>query len=213
MKIVFISDTHQKHEDIPMPIGDCLVHCGDFTNKGGLNEVIHFTSWLKKQDYAHKIIIAGNHDLSFENRKKKEQAEGLIQEAGAFYLNDSGIELEGLKFWGSPIQPSFNNWAFNRARGQTIKKHWDLIPDNTDILITHGPPFNILDLLYFGENFGCQDLLNKIKSIRPRIHAFGHIHEAYGIEEKDGTLFINASNLNRQYVYANPPITIDITNV
>jgi Icc-related predicted phosphoesterase len=124
-------------------------------------------------------------------------------------LNDSGITIEGIKFWGSPITPWFHDWAYNRF-GFEIKEHWDLIPSDTDILITHGPPFGVLDTVIRGnENVGCEFLMNRIKEINPKIHAFGHIHEADGIWETPKTLFINASSLSVRYEYTNKPIVIN----
>ncbi len=208
MKFVFLSDTHSKHDQVTVPEGDCLVHCGDMSSRGDLYEIEKFSLFIKKLPHKHKIIIAGNHDFSFEDERKQE-AEELIKTAGAIYLNDSGTQIEGVNFWGSPVQPWFYAWAFNRERGQEIKQHWDLIPANTDVLMTHGPPYGILDKTLLGKLVGCEELLKKVKEVKPKIHAFGHIHESAGVLEKDGTIFINASNLNRQYQYQNPPIELD----
>ena len=141
---------------------------------------------------------------------KKEVAEKYFKDSGIIYLNDSGIEIEGTKFWGSPIQPWFHDWAFNRVRGEEIKRHWDLIPMDTDVLITHGPPFGLLDMCANGERVGCKDLLETIAKIRPRVHAFGHIHEKYGIARVDKTIFVNACCLNESYVPTHNPIDIEI---
>ncbi len=125
-------------------------------------------------------------------------------------MNDSGIEIEGIKFWGSPVQPWFYNWAFNRQRGEEIKKHWNLIPDGTNVLITHGPPKGFFDMTTRGENCGCEDLFKAVERIRPQYHLFGHIHEGYGIEMSDGIVFANASVLNEDYRLVNRPIVIDL---
>ena len=160
-----------------------------------------------------KAFLAGQ-DMA--KKSLAEKAEKSILSSGAKYLNDSGVEIEGIKIWGSPIQPSFNDWAFNRDRGEDIKKHWDKIPSDTDVLITHGPPMGILDKTARGEAVGCRDLFNKVKKINPRVHAFGHIHEAYGMIKKSlarkrkQTVFINASNVNLNYNLVNPPIVIDL---
>ena len=207
MKFVFLSDTHGKHDQVTVPEGDCLVYCGDMSSRGDLYEIEKFSLFLQKLTHKYKIIIAGNHDFSFEDERKQE-AEELIKAAGAIYLNDSGIQIEGVNFWGSPVQPWFYAWAFNRERGQEIKTHWDLIPSNTDVLITHGPPYGILDKTLLDKLVGCEELLKKVKEVKPKIHAFGHIHESAGVLEKNGTVFINASNLNRQYQYRNPPIEL-----
>jgi Icc-related predicted phosphoesterase len=123
-----------------------------------------------------------------------------------YYLNDSGIELEGIKFWGSPVQPEFFNWAFNKRRGHEIKRHWDMIPNDIDVLITHGGPQNILDANANNQNCGCRDLLEAVMAIQPKVHCFGHIHESYGIEEVNDTTFINASIMNGKYESVNKPI-------
>ncbi len=143
MKIVFISDTHGRHEDVKLPQGDVLIHAGDISRTGKSVEVEAFLKWLSHQTHKYKILIAGNHDWYFESNSKimidSRMPDNII------YLNDSGCEIEGVRFWGSPIQPEFGNLAFNRKRGEDIKEHWDLIPLNTDILITHGSPYSILD--------------------------------------------------------------------
>ena len=140
MKLTIISDTHNIHNQLQLDSGDVLIHCGDFTRKGELNDVRSFASFIEQQNFSHKIIIAGNHDFCFDDERKKE-AELILRSCGINYLNDSSIIIDGIKFWGSPIQPWFHDWAFNRKRGNEIRKHWELIPTNTDVLLTHGPPF------------------------------------------------------------------------
>jgi Icc-related predicted phosphoesterase len=189
--------------------GDVLVHCGDFTRRGSLEDVQSFADFMRAQDYQYKIVIAGNHDFSFEDHRSS-QAEKILTDAGLIYLNDSGIEINGLKIWGSPVQPEFFDWAFNRKRGEDIKRHWDLIPNDTDILLTHGPPFGILDRCTHGASVGCEDLLAAVKKLGPKVHAFGHIHEDYGLKEIEGIQFINASTLDEAYLIKNCPITIEI---
>lgn len=209
MKITFFSDTHNQHSRISFTSGDLLVFCGDLTTRGALSEVKEFSEFLKNLNFKYKIVIAGNHDFCFEDHRRNE-AEKILIDNGIIYLNDSGVEIDGINFWGSPIQPWFHDWAFNRSRGDEIKKHWDLIPINTNILITHGPPYGILDLCSDGGRVGCDELLNCIKKIKPKINAFGHIHESYGIIELEGTKFINASSLSKNYKQTNPPIDIEI---
>ena len=204
MKIVFISDTHNMHDDLFVPEGDMVIHSGDVCNRGTRNEAVDFLIWFSKLPHRYKIFIAGNHDFIFENSPKLME-EGIPK--NIFYLNDSMVEVEGIKIWGSPISPWFHNWAFNRQRGAEIKQHWDLIPNDTDILITHGPPEGIMDkTIYTQENVGCKDLLNKVNQISPKIHCFGHIHEGYGIKEIGETTFINASSVDINYKMNNKPI-------
>lgn len=169
MKLTFISDTHSLHKTLAIESGDVLIHCGDFTNKGSLEDTENFADFMSVQDFKYKVVIAGNHDFCFED-DRKEAAEQYLADKDIIYLNDTGVTIEGLKFWGSPVQPEFFNWAFNRERGEDICKHWDLIPDDTDILLTHGPAFGILDNVLEGEKVGCTDLLDKIKRIKPKIH-------------------------------------------
>lgn len=210
MKIVFFSDTHMKHSAIEIPSCDILVHCGDFTSLGNLDEAQQFCDFLSTIKCHHKIVIAGNHEFCFEKAETKEQAEEIFKSAGVHYLNDSGVEINGIKFWGSPVQPAFASFAFNRKRGEEIKKHWDLIPPGTDVLITHGPPFGVLDSTRSGESVGCKELMNKVKEISPRVHAFGHIHEGYGELSNDQTHFINASSVNSFYLPENNPVVVEL---
>jgi Icc-related predicted phosphoesterase len=209
MKITFISDTHSKHNELDLPGGDILVHCGDFSRSGSLQDVDEFAEFISKTNYKHKIVIAGNHDWCFEDHCRV-MAETILSYHNIHYLNDSGVEIEGLKFWGSPVSPWFNNWAFNRGRGEEIKAHWDLIPSYTDILITHGPPYEVLDQCDHGELVGCVDLYETVMNLQPKIHAFGHVHEGYGIREVNGIKFVNASNLDERYECVNAPIEIII---
>ncbi|QTE22480.1 metallophosphatase domain-containing protein [Polaribacter cellanae] len=206
MKIVLISDTHGNH-NIRIPEGDVLIHAGDVSSRGRKTEIDAFIKWFQSQPHKHKIFIAGNHDFYFEEAT---QNNIKINYPNLMYLNDSGCEIDGIKFWGSPIQPTFFNWAFNRNRGNEIKKHWDLIPNNTDILITHGPPHKILDLTKNEEYAGCEELKKKVLEIQPKLHVFGHIHEAYGKTTRNNTLFVNASLLDERYQNVNTPIEIEL---
>lgn len=209
MKLTFISDTHSKHHNLACGSGDILIHCGDFTVDGSLKASGDFADYIAKQDFKHKVVIAGNHDTCFEDERRTD-AERLLSDRGITYLNDSGIEIEGVKFWGSPIQPEFFDWAFNRARGAEIAKHWALIPSDTDILLTHGPAHGYLDRCHDGRRAGCEDLLATLQTIKPRIHACGHIHEGYGMRETEDTIFINACNLDLRYQLTNPAIELQI---
>lgn len=204
MKFIAISDTHGQHAGLSLPEGDVIIHAGDVSKRGTELQVREFLEWFSGLDYRHKIFVAGNHDFHFE-KLSSEQLAGLIPE-NVIYLNDSGIEIEGIRIWGSPVQPWFHDWAFNRGRGADIKKHWDLIPHDTDILITHGPPLGILDRTVYGQEVGCADLLNAIARVNPAFHIFGHIHEAYGEQVTGQTKFINASVLNEDYFLVNEPI-------
>ncbi len=208
MKFIAISDTHGKHSNMVLPTGDVLIHAGDISGRGNEAEVIDFIHWFSKQSFEHKILIAGNHDFYFE-REPAQHIKKIIPK-DIIYLNDSSTTINNTKIWGSPITPWFYNWAFNRHRGTEIKKHWDTIPTDTDILITHGPVYGILDATTRGDQAGCEDLLNRVTTIKPKVHICGHIHEAYGVIKKNETTFINASVLNEKYELVNEPIIFEL---
>jgi Icc-related predicted phosphoesterase len=212
MRVVIISDTHNLHRDIELPEGDILVHCGDATGRGRPKEVIPFLQWFEDQEeFKYKIFVAGNHDFMFENDHNLARAE--LAGRNMIYLENEALEIEGIKFYGSPVQPWFHDWAFNQSRGPEIAATWRKIPDDTEFLITHGPPKNILDETREGDHPGCYDLLERIKEVRPAVHAFGHIHEGYGvahlIPDVTSTIFINASICDRNYSPINKPIVVD----
>jgi hypothetical protein len=214
MKITCISDTHNKHNHIPTKYltgGDCIIHAGDVSGRGTHAEVEAFLGWYNELPYTHKILISGNHDFFFENASEPIIKATLDKYPNITYLNDSGVEIEGLKIWGSPVQPWFYNWAFNR-KGTDICKHWDMIPLDTDILITHGPAKGYLDLTIRGDVTGCPYLLEKITELKNlKLFVHGHIHEAYGrVDFPDGGVFLNASVLDIRYNMRNLPHEIEI---
>jgi len=199
MRIVIISDTHGFHNKISIPYGDVFIHAGDFCNFGTFNEARKFAIWLNELPHKYKIIIAGNHDIIIE---KDSEVSGLIFGGIAEYLQDSGTEIKGIKFYGCPYQPEFNNWAFNLPRkSKRLKNKWDKICDDVDILITHTPPFGILDKNYKSEHCGCELLRERIEEIQPKIHIFGHVHENYGMTKYNNSTYINASFLNLDYTF------------
>lgn len=206
MKIVCISDTHGKHAELRVPDGDLLIHAGDFMAYGNrTSEIASFNEWLGRQPHRHKIVIAGNHDLLFESHP--DLARPLL--TAAVYLENSEVEIEGLRIWGSPVTPRFINWAFNVDRGSAIREYWARIPADTDILVTHGPPFGMLNTVTpSGEPLGCEDLTKAVERIRPKLHVFGHIHGGSGTSSLHGTRFVNASVLDEQYRIAFEPRAI-----
>lgn len=211
MKFVAISDTHGKHNLVKeLPAADCIIHAGDVSNVGKEHEVIDFLDWYSNLDYEYKIFIAGNHDFFFE-RADIDRIKAVIPE-NIIYLNDSYTIINDIKIWGSPVSPWFYDWAFNRIRGEEIKKHWDQIPDDTDILITHGPVYEILDKTISGDKTGCSDLLETVNQIKPKLHICGHIHEAYGTYENENTKFINACLLDERYIMMNCPVLFELKN-
>jgi len=208
LRIVAIADTHGRHNDMSLPSADMLIHAGDISMNGEEAEIVDFINWYEKLTYRYKILIAGNHDFYFEKASDDEIAK--IMPENIIYLKDSGAMINGLKIWGSPVTPWFFNWAFNRRRGDPIRRHWDMIPEDTDLLITHGPCFRILDINSGGQHVGCKDLFNRIHELKPMGHVCGHVHEGYGTIEKSGIKFINASVLNAKYELINDPIVFDL---
>lgn len=208
MKVIAISDTHGYHDLLTLPSGDVLIHAGDVSSRGSKQELQDFLQWFSDLNYEHKIFIAGNHDFFFE-RADSEMITSLIPD-NVIYLNDSGTSIGGINIWGSPVTPWFFDWAFNRHRGADIKKHWELIPQNTDILITHGPVYGVLDKTIHGQRVGCEELKNATDLIKPKVHIFGHIHETYGQVQTLNTLYINASVLDVQYRLVNDVVLFEI---
>lgn len=233
-KIVLISDTHGRHENmyvfksgdslekqetlnhitggVYLPEeADIIICSGDISMGGTEYEIEKFLSWYSKLPYPHKILIAGNHDKLFEFQR------GIAQELikkfpNIIYLESAEVIINDIKIYGEPRQPRFGyNWAFNVDRGDAIKKYWDAIPDDTEILITHGPPYEILDMTYRGGVVGCVDLMNRIKELKSlKLCIFGHIHEDAGYLFKDGVHFVNASVLNLNYQLQNKPQIFEI---
>ena len=206
MRIVCISDTHTLHRRFEIPDGDLLLHAGDLSSRGREHEIQDFNEWLGTLPHRHKVIIAGNHDFMFDRKAK--EAEKLI--TNAHYLKNSAIEIEGIRIWGSPITPWFYDWAFNRHRGAIIRHYWEMIPTDTDILLTHGPPKGILDQTVEGDSVGCADLMDILSTkLAPKLVVFGHIHEGYGQIEQEGITYINAALVDVQYRAVNAPIVYD----
>lgn len=214
MKICIIADTHGFHDQVVIPEADVIIHCGDFCNYGHTKEAKKFLAWYDALPHRYKILIAGNHDRCFEDVKKREKLLSVTNKI--IYLQDDGVEIDGVKFWGSPWQPEFCNWAFNLPRhGDELFRVWNLIPRNTNILITHGPPYGILDLAQmhlppYPQNVGCELLRHRLEEIEISYHCYGHLHEGFGVDARTlKTVCINASICNFSYNPINKPIVLD----
>ena len=200
-RIVCLSDTHNLHRSVDVPEGDVLVFAGDLTGAGTQPEVVDFLRWFEALPHPSKVMIAGNHDWLFE-RDPGQAAQLVAKHApSATYLKDSGALIAGLRFWGSPVQPRFLDWAFNRDRGADIQRHWDLIPANTEVLVSHGPPRGYLDHVPNIGQEGCANLratLGKLPELR--LSVFGHLHSKGGKMMMDsGKIFVNASICDERY--------------
>ncbi len=180
-RILHVSDTHCMFGQLEVPDDiDMIIHSGDFSNKHdpyrNEKEVYDFLEQFADINIKNRILVAGNHDTSIE---KGLVTKASIETFGITYLHNESVEIDGFKIWGSPFSPSFGSWAFMKARNK-IHMIWDLIPDDTDILVTHGPPKGILDLTYNYQNkpepCGCSALRKRVFTIKPKLAAFGHIH-------------------------------------
>jgi Icc-related predicted phosphoesterase len=218
MKITFISDTHTKHKSLTsiLPGGDMLIHAGDISSMGYKHEIRDFMEWFNSLDnYTHKIFIAGNHDWGFQENPK--MCKELLQTYNKVtYLQDR-LEVIGedyetaVKVYGSPWQPEFFDWAFNLPRmGWELEQKWNDIPEETDILITHGPSWGNLDTV-MGKSIplGCEHLNERIKVLKPKIHVCGHIHSGYGYKFDGDTHYFNASILDERYNATHKPINVE----
>lgn len=189
MRIVAVADTHLYTHDLIVPEGDVLVHAGDMCQGGTLDELMSVVEWLAALPHRHKVIIAGNHDWSFV--ESESHARALV--AGMHYLQDQAVELEGVRFYGSPWQPEYGGWAFNLPRGPHIAERWQLIPPGLDVLITHGPPEGFGDRTPIAGRAGCADLRRRVDLVAPRLHLFGHIHQDGGVWTHGATTFANVT--------------------
>lgn len=210
MNIVAISDTHCRLRKIEVPDGDLLIHAGDLTFQGNIQEIgqeLRELGRIAKRFKYGCVFICGNHDwLGERNPALMKQ---MAIDNGLTYLDHSSVQIEGLNIFGSPYTPEFHNWAFNVDRA-ALKPYWDVIPDDTNILITHGGPMGTLDEVEM-EHVGCYDLKNRIKELRQlKLHIFGHIHGSYGHIKVGDVNFINASICTEQYAPVNEPLIIEI---
>lgn len=208
MIIDCISDLHGEYPTLMG--GDLLIIAGDLTARDLEDEYYKFNSWLCDQDYEKKVVIAGNHDGLLQKDAFK-----YLEGVPAFdYLCDTETEFKGLKIYGSPWTPMFCNWYFMKKSRQDLKEAWDKIPDDTDILVTHGPARGLLDTVspYSSRPLGCEELRLALERVRPKLHVFGHIHGGYGKmllkHEGPNTWCVNAALMNEDYDPVNAPIRI-----
>lgn len=213
MRIVAVADTHLFHHELAVPDGDVFVHAGDMCRGGDLGELRQAAAWIAALPHRHKIIVAGNHDWAFAPCVRGagfcrsclargqacpgDPAAARALLGDAIYLEDTGVTLDGVRFWGSPWQPAFHDWAFNLPRGEPLAAIWRAIPPRDpaalDVLITHGPPAGIGDRSPVGGRAGCADLRARVTELAPRVHLFGHIHQDGGAWRHGPTLFANVT--------------------
>jgi Icc-related predicted phosphoesterase len=226
MKIAAISDTHSFHRKIKMPeSADVLVACGDLSFKGEPKVLYDFVNWLGEQtQITHKLVIFGNHELYPEDDPAFIPLlfdREVVKAANIHYLQDSGITIDGINFYGSPWQPWFHDWAWNFPERDNMRDFqfansiWNKIPEDTHVLLTHGPPRGILDDLHDrDERAGCPVLRKRLGELPElKAHCFGHLHrnaEDHKTEIHDGVIYANVATCDEQYKPINPVVVFDI---
>lgn len=206
VKVVALSDTHNRFPEVPN--GALLIHAGDATMTGTLREMKTFVEWMESLPHTYKVFVAGNHDFLMEGPVGR----ALVESAGIIYLQDEGTLIEGLSIWGSPWTPRFGNWAFMKPQ-EAMEEVWHFMPDALDILITHGPPWGVLDEAPRGEgveNVGCERLVDYVETQEPRYHVFGHIHAAHGSMQPGFTHFFNVAICDEAYQPVHLPTTFEV---
>ena len=204
MKLAIISDTHGRHRQVSVPKCDILIHAGDWTDHNSNAELPDFLDWLSEQPANRIIMIHGNHD----NPRKWDPAQ-LKFLPHLTVLHDSSVTFDGIKFYGSPYTPEFFNWHWMLPRnGKELEEKWAQIPDDTSVLITHGPPHGTLD--FFGkEHVGCELLAARVRQLKElQLHCFGHIHSCYG--QTHNGKYVNASQVDERYAVAYKPIVVEL---
>ncbi len=198
MKILHLSDTHGFHKQLTdLPEAGVIVHSGDFSFSGSDAEVIDFFQWFCDLPYRYKVVVAGNHDECLYDG----DIDGLPD--NVHYLCGSGVEIEGLQFWGLPL------FMRDALMGKRYSRLIASIPSGVDVLVTHQPPYGILDNAAH-IHFGDQELYDRVMQVRPRYHLFGHDHNSNGLETVRGIVFSNAAVVDEKYQLKFPPRLIEV---
>lgn len=218
MRIVAIADTHGQHRALTdeqhyrrMPEGDVLVVAGDLCAMDGTKaDILDMVDWMGGLDYKWKLLIGGNHDLPLD-RPYKADLWRAMRAAGIYYCEHEGMEIEGVTLFLTPYTPRLRGipWAFGYDP-QVRTNKWDDVPDWTDVLVTHGPAYEILDKTIYGIHAGCPQMLRMIDRVRPKVHLFGHIHEGCGRRWVEGTEHVNCAVVDERYRLVNQPQTIEL---
>ncbi|CAD8130687.1 unnamed protein product [Paramecium sonneborni] len=227
LTVVCISDTHSMFIDLPP--GDIFIHCGDFSNCGEYKDVQNFISWIKQIPFKYKIVIGGNHDTFLDTKKYEEILKDIFHKGqpwyhlelqkelkeNCIYLENSSVNIEGYKIWGSPYSPTIlhNPWAF-QVDPEDGEEFWKIMEEGSDIVLTHGAPLGHGSYVHHykrtrGE-WGDEALAKRIKEVKPLYHIFGHVHEGYGMTEEDGIQYINCAVLDETYYPAKQAIIFQI---
>jgi Icc-related predicted phosphoesterase len=207
LRLVLLSDTHQFHREVEVPDGDVLIHAGDFTMfSKSMSAIGDFNTWLGELPHRHKIVVPGNHEFFSEADPSRRS---LV--SNATILMNEGIEIDGLRTWGSPVTPLYGG-AFGLSSAADRRRLYAQIPQDTEVLITHGPPYGILDSSPdSGLHSGCRELFDAVMRVRPKLHVFGHVHGAHGIFQSDHTTFVNAALLGIHGDLDKSPLVFQMT--
>jgi predicted phosphodiesterase len=207
MVLVLLSDTHELHRELDVPPGDLLIHCGDWTMFSKSRRAIEdFNAWLGDLPHRHRLLCPGNHEFYLEADPRR-----CDLTDNATVLIDEAVTIDGLKVFGSPMTPLYGG-AFGRSSSADRRRHWAKVPEDTQVLITHGPPYGILDRSPGQqEHMGDPELLARCKELKDlRLHVFGHVHGAYGMAERDGVLYVNAALLGPDGGIEHEPVVLRI---
>ena len=216
MKICCISDTHKQHTHLNLPSSlevETIIHSGDFS---GSKQSLHdFLVWYSELPYKNKILVAGNHDV-FVEEMGYALFFNLCESLGVVYLEDSSVEIDGVKFHGSPWSNTFGWWSF-MADEVDLEEYWNLIPLDTNVLITHGPAYGKGDRVNNNWNsdkhVGSKTLLKRLEVLKElKLHVYGHIHESYGVHYDENQQFLscNASSLDYYKPVLNEVLVFDV---
>ncbi len=208
MRLVVISDTHGQHTQLGRLERDVLIHCGDFCDgfRKDPRDVEAIDAWFAEQEFERILCVGGNHDFAVEGRV----AQGRPVFENAVWLLDETHVHRGVKFFGSPWVPHLQGWAFYIS-DEGMRAKWSLIPDDTDVLISHTPPYGIMDQPRSRRvHCGCPHLLERVEAVKPRYHLFGHNHASAGVHEAGSTTFVNASVVDRGFDVARDPVVLEI---
>jgi Icc-related predicted phosphoesterase len=213
LRICIVSDTHNRISRFKLPKADVLIHCGDWTLAGTYEEMRMFQKDLLnvRNLYKRVLLVPGNHDELAE--KAPDVVKAMFNKINVDVLIDKAVKIEGVKFYGAPWVPACGFWSFQYDTPEEGKEHWDKIPADTDFLITHCPPHGVLDIAnskWANGHTGCLELGKRVTKLKPKYHAFGHIHEGYGMVGYAETTFINAASLKRDYVTQNNPVLLEM---
>jgi hypothetical protein len=208
IRIVCLSDTHGLHRAVSVPDGDVLIHAGDFTGPDkDPDGICEFDDWLGELPHSRKIVVPGNWEFMFEEHPAPHF---LLR--NAVVLIDEELDVFGLRIWGSPVTAHYGG-AFGRSSAADRKRLYANIPIGIDVLVTHGPPFGVLDSAPDGRHAGCLKLLETVERVGPRLHVFGHLHSAYGTSVHPATTFVNAALVGLTDQLEHAPIVMDLKTI